>query len=215
LIYGAVNTAVAARVPEAARRVLDLGCGNGALGAHLKRRPGREVVGVTFSEEEAREARGRLDEVVVCDLEEFDPAGLGRFDCVVCSHVLEHLTKPEGLLRRLRGSLTEDGVLVVALPNALYWRQRFEFLRGRFEYTDGGLMDRTHYRFYDWRTARALLADCGYAETSREADGGFPLSRFVPVLGRALDRAALRLGPGLFGVQFIMVGRGAATTQAT
>lgn len=215
MIYGAVNTAVAARVPEAARRVLDLGCGNGALGAHLKRGPGREVVGVTFSEEEAREARTRLDEVVVCDLEEFDPAGLGRFDCVVCSHVLEHLTKPEELLRRLRGSLTEEGVLVVALPNALYWRQRFEFMRGRFEYTDGGLMDRTHYRFYDWRTARALLADCGYAETSREADGGFPLSRFVPLFGRALDRAALRLGPGLFGVQFIMVGRGSTTTQAT
>lgn len=213
MIYGAVNMAVAARVPESARRVLDLGCGNGALGAHLKRRAGREVVGVTFSEEEAREARARLDEVVVCDLEGFDAAGLGLFDCVVCSHVLEHLTRPEELLRRLRGSLTEDGVLVVALPNVLHWRQRFEFLRGRFEYADGGLMDRTHYRFYDWRTARALLADCGYAETSGEADGGFPLSRFVPLLGRALDRAALRLGPGLFGVQFVMVSRSAPTTQ--
>lgn len=212
MIYGAVNLAVAARVPESARRVLDLGCGNGALGAHLKRRAGREVVGVTFSEEEAREARTRLDEVLVCDLEAFDAERLGRFDCIVCSHVLEHLTRPEELLRRLRGSLTKEGVLVVALPNALYWRQRFEFLRGRFEYTDGGLMDRTHYRFYDWRTARALLADCGYAESSREADGGFPLSRFVPFVGRALDRAALRLGPGLFGVQFIMVGRGAQTT---
>ncbi|MET0650784.1 MAG: class I SAM-dependent methyltransferase [Pyrinomonadaceae bacterium] len=212
MIYGAVNLAVAARVPDGARRILDLGCGNGALGAHLKRRPGREVVGVTFSEEEAREARERLDEVLVCDLEEFDADGVGVFDCVVCSHVLEHLTRPEELLRRLRASLTEGGVLVVALPNALHWRQRFEFLRGRFEYTDGGLMDRTHYRFYDWRTARALLAECGYAEATREADGGFPLSRFVPVFGRALDRAVLRIGPGLFGVQFIMVSRSAKTT---
>lgn len=212
MIYGAVNLPVAARVPETARRVLDLGCGTGALGAHLKRRPGLEVVGVTFSEEEAREARTRLDEVVVCDLEELDPAGLGRFDCVVCSHVLEHLTRPEELLRRLRASLTADGLLVVALPNALYWRQRFEFLRGRFEYTDGGLMDRTHYRFYDWRTARALLTDCGYAEKASEADGGFPLSRFIPFFGRALDRAALRLGPGVFGVQFILVSRSATTT---
>lgn len=211
MIYGAVNLAVAARVPAGARRVLDLGCGDGALGAHLKRRAAREVVGVTFSEEEARAARTRLDEVVVCDLEEFDADGLGEFDCVVCSHVLEHLRKPEALLRRLRGSLTKDGVLVVALPNALHWRQRFEFLRGRFEYTDGGLMDRTHYRFYDWRTARALLAECGYAVQAGEADGGFPLSRFVPLFGRALDRAALRLRPGLFGVQFVMVGRGAQT----
>ena len=212
MIYGAVNLAVAARVPESARRVLDLGCGTGALGAHLKRRPGREVVGVTFSEEEAREARTRLDEALVCDLNDFDPTGLGRFDCVVCSHVLEHLTRPEELLRRLRACLSEGGVLVVALPNVLHWRQRLVFLRGRFEYTDGGLMDRTHYRFYDWRTARALLADSGYALTAGEADGGFPLSRFVPLCGRALDRAALRLGPGVFGVQFIMVSRSAATT---
>lgn len=209
MIYGAVNGAIAARVPESARRVLDLGCGNGALGAHLKQRPGREVIGVTFSEEEAREARGRIDEVIVCDLEEFDAASLGEFDCIVCSHVLEHLTRPEELLRRLRGSLTADGVLVVALPNALHWRQRFEFLRGRFEYTDGGLMDRTHYRFYDWRTARSLLRDCGYEEIWGEADGGFPLSRFMPLVGRALDRGALRLRPGLFGVQFIMVSRSA------
>jgi SAM-dependent methyltransferase len=211
LIYGAVNLAVAARVPETARRVLDLGCGNGALGAHLKRRPGREVVGVTFSEEEAQSAKTRLDEVLVCDLDEFDATALGEFDCIVCSHVLEHLTRPEELLRRLRGSLSAGGVLVVALPNVLYWRQRLDFLRGRFEYTDGGLMDRTHYRFYSWKTARALLKGCGYALVASEADGGFPLSRYVPVFGRALDRAALQLGPGVFGVQFIVVSRSAPT----
>ena len=100
---------------------------------------------------------------------------------------------------------------MVALPNALYWRQRLDFLRGRFEYTDGGLMDRTHYRFYSWKTARALLKECGYALVESEADGGFPLSRYVPVFGPALDRAALRLGPGVFGVQFIMVSRSAPT----
>jgi SAM-dependent methyltransferase len=210
LIYGAVNLAVAARVPATARRVLDLGCGDGALGAHLKRQRAREVVGVTFSREEAQAAAPRLDEVLVRDLNDFDADGLGEFDCVVCSHVLEHLTRPEELLRRLRGSLSAGGVLVVALPNALYWRQRLNFLRGRFEYTDGGLMDRTHYRFYDWKTARALLKDCGYALVTSEADGGFPLSRYVPVLGPALDHAALRLGPGMFGVQFIVVSRSAA-----
>jgi 2-polyprenyl-3-methyl-5-hydroxy-6-metoxy-1,4-benzoquinol methylase len=211
VIYDAVNLPVAARVPETARRVLDLGCGTGALGAHLKRRSGCEVVGVTSSEEEARLAAGRLEAVLVCDLNDFEAGSLGEFDCIVCSHVLEHLTRPEELLRRLRGSLSAGGVLVVALPNVLYWRQRLNFLRGRFEYADGGLMDRTHYRFYDWRTARSLLTDCGYALVSGEADGGFPLSRYVPAFGAALDRAALRLGPGLFGVQFIVVSRSAPT----
>lgn len=208
MMYAAVNSPVLERVPASARRVLDVGCGTGALGRELKRRGGAcEVFGVTHSEEEATEARRHLDGVLVRDLNEFDPREAGRFDCVVCSHVLEHLYRPERLLEALRDALAPGGRLVVALPNTLHWRQRTEFARGRFRYTDGGLMDATHYRFYDWTTARALLAESGFALEEARADGSFPLSRLVPVLGRALDRAALRVSPGLFGAQFIFVAR--------
>lgn len=207
MLYGAANLPVLEHVPEAARSVLDLGCGTGALGRELKRRRGCRVTGVTHSGEEAGLAAEHLDEVVVGDLNEFDPAGLGRFDCVVCSHVLEHLYRPERLLRALAPCLAAGGLLVVALPNVLHWRQRLEFCRGRFEYTQGGLMDETHYRFYDWATARALLTRSGYELTRRRACGGFPLSRHLAAVGRGLDRAALRLAPGLFGAQFILVAR--------
>lgn len=205
MIYEAVNLPVLERVPRGARRVLDLGCGTGALGRELKARGPCEVVGVTDSEEEAATAAGRLDEALVRDLNVFDPRPLGLFDCVVCSHALEHLYRPERLLALVRENVAEGGALVVALPNVLHWRQRAEFLRGRFRYADGGLMDRTHYRFYDWATARALLEEGGWVVTASEASGGFPLSRLLPGAGRALDRAALRLAPGLFGVQFVFV----------
>ena len=208
LIYGAVNRDVLARVPGGARRVLDVGCGTGELGRVVKQRLGCELVGLTHSRAEAERASEHLDRVLVCDLNEFAPDGLGRFDCVICSHVLEHLYRPERLLRALAQSLAPGGVLVVALPNVLHWRQRFEFLRGRFRYEDGGLMDRTHYRFYDWATARALLAEGGYRVVGAEACGGFPLSRYAAAaLGRRLDRAALRLSPGMFGTQFVFVCR--------
>lgn len=210
MLYGAVNREVLARVPAGAARVLDVGCGTGALGRELKAvRAGREVVGVTHSEDEAGEARRHLDGVLVRDLNEFDPREAGSFDCVVCSHVLEHLYRPERLLGALRGALAEGGRLVVALPNTLHWRQRVEFARGRFRYTDGGLMDATHYRFYDWTTARSLLVGSGFALDAAEACGGFPLSRFVPLAGRALDRAALSAAPGLFGFEFVFVARAA------
>ena len=141
------------------------------------------------------------------DLNEFDPRPLGQFDCVVSSHALEHLYRPERLLSLVRENVGAGGVLVVALPNVLHWRQRVEFFRGNFRYTEGGLMDRTHYRFYDWVTAHDLLAGCGYAVIGREACGGFPLSRYAPGLGPLLDRAALRVSPGLFGAQFILTCR--------
>jgi 2-polyprenyl-3-methyl-5-hydroxy-6-metoxy-1,4-benzoquinol methylase len=205
MIYQAVNQSVFERVPITAQSVLDVGCGSGAMGQAIKIATGCTVVGITFSEEEAARARGRLDRVEVADLNNYEPAPLGQFDCIVCSHVLEHLLAPHQLLIRLRRCLAPGGMLLVALPNVLFWKQRVSFMRGRFRYTDGGLMDSTHYRFFDWASAEQLVIDAGYVVRERIADGGFPLSRW---LGRAvaahLDRSALHVFPGLFGFQFVM-----------
>jgi SAM-dependent methyltransferase len=190
--------------------VLDLGCGSGALGAALKAVAPREVVGVTHSESEAAIARERLDEVRVANLETFAPVRSDRFDCIICSHVLEHLVNPGALLLGLLPSFTREGILVVALPNALHWRQRLAFVSGRFEYQEGGAMDRTHLRFYDWSTSRALIEQAGYQILDARADGTFPGSRFLPALGPALDRASRLLLPGLVGVQFLFVCRPAS-----
>jgi SAM-dependent methyltransferase len=207
LIYEALNHAVLPRVPKTTRRLLDLGCGSGALGRKIKEETNCHVTGITFSKAEAALAGAHLDEVVVCDLNTFASNEAGSFDCVICSHVLEHLNQPDDLLRRLQRELTPHGTLIVALPNVLNWRQRVEFMRGNFRYTDGGPMDRTHYRFFDWNTAQELLTQSGYCIVAAEADGSFPLSRFLFGIGDMLDRAALRLSPGLFGFQFIFVCR--------
>ena len=205
LVYGAVNGPVLEAVPLTARRVLDVGCGDGAFGAAVKSRQPAEVVGLTYSVAEAAAAKARLDRVEVCDLNAFRPSGLGMFDCVVCSHVLEHLCWPDQFLAALRPAVAPGGCVIVALPNALAWRQRLAFLFGRFRYADGGLMDRTHFRFFDWRTAQSLVSDAGYRIRSARATGVFPLSRLLFGLGRRLDRVAVSLCPGLFGWQFVIV----------
>src|SRR6266446_1933167 len=66
LCYSAVNLAVLCRVPVSAKRLLDLGCGTGALGRELKEITDREVFGVTYSKEEAALAAKNLDRVIVC-----------------------------------------------------------------------------------------------------------------------------------------------------
>jgi len=205
LIYEAVNQPVLARVPQSTKRVLDVGCGSGALGEQLRKEIDCRVIGITCSESEAELAGKWLNEVLVRDLNSFDPAEVGSFDCIICSHVLEHLFDPHGLLKRLRRSLLPGGALIVALPNVLHWRQRLQFVRGRFEYTEGGLMDRTHYRFFDWQTARALLADSGYRVIEEQAWGSFPLSRFLFRFGDWMDRVMLKMFPGLLGFQFVFV----------
>src|SRR3954451_10900437 len=68
--YTGARPEVQALVPRAARRVLDLGCASGALGAGLKVRGGVEVVGVELDPAHVREAARRLDRVIVAEVEE-------------------------------------------------------------------------------------------------------------------------------------------------
>jgi SAM-dependent methyltransferase len=209
LTYGSVNPGVLSRVPSGCRRILDVGCGTGVLGSALKQgHPLRYVAGITHSELEAERARELLDEVIIADLETCDFRDLGKFDCVICSHVLEHLRNPADVLARLRAVLAVDGMILIALPNALYWRQRLQFFMGRFRYTEGGLMDTTHVVFFDWMTAQQLVVRAGLCLSACASEGGFPGSRFLGPAGVMLDAVSLRLAPGLMGTQFVLVATG-------
>lgn len=210
MLYSALNTTVLEKIPKTAGRILDFGCGTGMLGRALKEQMTCEIVGVTFSEGEADEAAQRLDRVLVADLDTFTaPAEFGMFDAVICSHILEHLREPHRLLRIARSLMDPGGTLIVALPNVLHWKQRLLQLRGHFKYTDGGIMDSTHVKFYDWDTARALVADSGFVVREAIAEGNFPLPFVRCVLPRKfaskVDRLFTRALPGLFGAQFLIV----------
>src|SRR5882724_845546 len=172
--YESLNEIVFSRVPRGAMTIMDLGCGSGALGRALKQVADREIVGVTHSEDEAATAASHLDRVMVRDLNSYDFSDVGEFDCIICSHVLEHLIEPAQVLSRVRLHLSANGVLLVALPNILYWKQRVKFLFGRFEYTRGGLMDSTHLRFFDWETAFSMITGAGLKVIERSAHGNFP-----------------------------------------
>jgi SAM-dependent methyltransferase len=206
LTYGSINQGILSRVPSGSRRILDVGCGTGVLGGALKEgHAERYVAGITHSDREAEQARALIDRVVVADLEICEFRELGEFDCVICSHVLEHLRNPSTVLGRLRSVLTPDATLLIALPNVLYWRQRLQFLIGRFRYTEGGLMDNTHVVFFDWMTAQRLVNEAGLRLSGCASEGGFPGSRFLGPAGPLLDAVSLRFAPGLMGTQFVLV----------
>lgn len=149
-------------MPPDARRILDLGCSSGALGAALKARQDCEVVGVELDAAYAADARARLDEVVEGDVEAVDADVLGRFDCLVAADVLEHLRDPWAAFARFVALLEPGGTAVVSLPNVRYWETFWQVgVKGTWPRRLEGIFDRTHLRWFTTRDAQDLLDVAG------------------------------------------------------
>jgi 2-polyprenyl-3-methyl-5-hydroxy-6-metoxy-1,4-benzoquinol methylase len=164
--YETARQPVQALVPVSARRILDVGCAAGAVGASLKARQGAEVVGVDINPDYAAEASERLDRFICANLEDFVQDDLeheiGTFDCIVAADVLEHLRDPWHVLDRLVTVLEPGGYVVVSLPNVRYLATAVNVsIRGTWPRNRVGLFDATHLRWFTERDMVAMLTAAG------------------------------------------------------
>jgi methionine biosynthesis protein MetW len=116
-------------VPEGSR-VLDLGCGDGSLMAHLRDEKSCTVRGVDLSPEDIASALSRGLSVVQTDLDEgLSGYADGSFDYVVLSQTLQVVRRPAFVLGEML-RVGERGL--VTFPNFGHWRVRgYLALRGR------------------------------------------------------------------------------------
>lgn len=142
-------------------RVLDIGAADGSVARALVER-GCTVSAVEIDPAAAHEAEQHCQRVVTADVEELDLEhafdGV-EFDAVLLLDVLEHLRDPLAVLRSVAAVVGEDGRLIISIPNVAHAAVRLALLSGRFQYTDLGLLDRTHLRFFDKPAVDQLLAD--------------------------------------------------------
>jgi 2-polyprenyl-3-methyl-5-hydroxy-6-metoxy-1,4-benzoquinol methylase len=206
----AAHRLVLEEVPDGSR-VLDVGCATGYLAAELSRR-GCTIDGIEFDPVAAQQAGAHCRDVFVGDLEapstqaEVQRMLAGtRPEIIICADVLEHLRDPWTVLAWLRTLLAPGGRAVISVPNIAHWTARRALLRGRFDYTDHGLLDRTHLRFFTRASAAELARRAGFAvRAERLAGAPLPLESRVPALGRVRDRCVRRY-PGLLALQFVLV----------
>ena len=203
---------VQALVPREARRVLDLGCSSGALGAALKARQGCEVVGVEIDAEYGEDARSRLDAVHVADVQELAASPdleerLGRFDCLLCADVLEHLVDPWTALERFASLLEPGGTAVVSLPNVRFWETFWQLGRhGTWPRRAEGIFDRTHLRWFTASDAWSLLDGAGLEVVGIERQMRLR-PQWDPVWDRRVQVLARTPLRPFFTFQHLLVGR--------
>ena len=132
---------IARLVPQGAR-VLDLGCGDGTLMAHLRDTRGCTGYGVEINDAKVHAGLQRGINVLQLDLE----GGLAMFadnsfDVVLQIDTLQHLRNAETMLRET----TRVGrQAIVAFPNFAHWPNRLRVLQGRMPVTK-----RLPYQWYD------------------------------------------------------------------
>lgn len=161
LSYETPRAEIAARVPDTARRVLDLGCATGGLATLL---PAAEVTGIELDPGYAAAAERHCARVVQADVEQLARdglEGLGRFDCLVAADVLEHLVDPWSAFNAYARLLDPGGVAVVSLPNVAHWSTYAALVKGSWPRNAEGIHDATHLRWFTLRDARELVEQAG------------------------------------------------------
>jgi 2-polyprenyl-3-methyl-5-hydroxy-6-metoxy-1,4-benzoquinol methylase len=156
-------------IPSNAKKILEIGCGEGYFSAELKRLHAEkgnklEITAVEIDKERAQIAKQRLDSVICADIEEENlNLANSSFDCIICNDVLEHLVSPWNTLKKLRPLLKPNGVVVASIPNVRYWGvvKDLTFL-GEWKYAEEGVLDVTHLRFFTKNSIKSLFIDSGY-----------------------------------------------------
>jgi 2-polyprenyl-3-methyl-5-hydroxy-6-metoxy-1,4-benzoquinol methylase len=170
---------VAALIPPTAKRLLEIGCGDGNFGRMMRAR-GHTVAGVELVPEAAERARQNLDEVVCGDVESMTlPWREASFDALIFADVLEHMVDPWRILGNLAKLLRPGGIAVASIPNVQNHRVVRDLLRGKWEYTDSGLMDRGHMRFFTWREIVRLFNGAGLDVVDRRCLYNLKLRRRI------------------------------------
>jgi SAM-dependent methyltransferase len=153
------------------RRVLDVGCRDGALTRAYTE--GNDVVGVDADREALAEAAGLGIETVWADLDQPLDFPDASFDVVVAGELLEHLRDPQQLVREARRVLRPGATFVASVPNAYRLKGRVLFLLGRPPENDP-----THLQMFSPGDVRSLLD--GFEDTHVH----FVAGRLVPLHAR-------------------------------
>lgn len=219
LRYGGGDASAPAEVPGIIRtlipgnvRLLDVGCGTGGQACAINQGKNNEIVAVEPDPLRAAAARSNGLNVYEGFFDDHFVACFGSFDVIVLADVLEHVADPAQMLALVRGCLRPGGSVIVSVPNVAHWTVRLRLLLGKFEYTEGGIMDSTHLRWYTRKSLLSLVKNAGFAVTQVRCSAGLwmpeyhrrPLNLVPQRIRCGAVMLLLRVLPGLMACQYVV-----------
>lgn len=137
-------------LPKSAKKIADIGCGNGIFAEMVKNMNNAEVWGIELMEEEAKIAKEKLDKVLAGPCEEnIEKLPNNYFEAIYFNDVLEHLVDPYEVLKIVKQKLVKGGIIISSIPNIRYHNVLIPLLfKKQFKYESHGVLDKTHLRFF-------------------------------------------------------------------
>jgi 2-polyprenyl-6-hydroxyphenyl methylase/3-demethylubiquinone-9 3-methyltransferase len=161
--------------PEIARRVFDLGCGNGSTAASLSEQ-GYIMSGVDPSTTGIEQAQASFPTLDLHAGSAYDDlaARFGAFPAVISLEVVEHLYDPKTYARCLYDLLEPGGLALVSTPYHGYLKNLALALTGRMDAHHNPLWDHGHIKFWSIPTLSRLLTQAGFEVQRFERVGRLP-----------------------------------------
>lgn len=132
--------------------MLEIGAGDGSTLIYCKKNGyAKSITGVELCKiDGSLQESDEFSDFIIGDVEHMDLGFKEKsFDVILCLDILEHLVDPSALLQKIRTYLKDDGVLITSIPNIREFLTMINiFFKGDFKYTDSGILDKTHLRFF-------------------------------------------------------------------
>jgi 2-polyprenyl-3-methyl-5-hydroxy-6-metoxy-1,4-benzoquinol methylase len=193
------------------QKILEVGAGAGHTLLYIKENQiASEVMGVELMKMPgSHQEHPSIDKFQIANIEQEDiQAEEGYFDVILCPDVLEHLVDPWLAIEKIARHLKKDGLLIVSIPNLREWRTIVNIVfKGEFTYQpEGGIMDRTHLRFFCKKNVYQLLSTTSLSPIWCKPN--FMLKE-VPEgkKRRIFNRLTFRLFENFLTVQYLFIAR--------
>ena len=153
---------VADFLPDYHSKILEIGCGEGDFNSNITQNC--EYWGIEPDQDAAEIAAQKLHKVLLGSYQEvLEQLPEYYFDLIICNDVVEHMADYNAFFYTIKTKIRDNSYLIGSIPNVRCITNLIELLfKKDWNYTEEGILDNTHLRFFTEKSLRRIFNDNGF-----------------------------------------------------